>query len=399
MDGLFYVNRAMHFDEKRGKWRGYLYYYDADGKRRYKTKTIQAKGKRAAKAEFELWAGAQEQAAQNDMKRNPSARALGDSTVADYVAQYIDMREATKAIEASTIKGYRTALRYIRERFSGTAIKELQSADAESWIAELTARGLSSSSVGKAYRLLKMVLNDALNHGVIDRNPLVTVKPPKRANKKTGKNALDAHERTDLLRKLDAIDLCPVTVAAYFALYTGLRRAEICALQWRDLDIANRVVWVKRSLGSGKGGAYLKQPKTDKQRDVALPATLVDVLARWKVAQRKTFADNMATFREDTYIIGDPLGFYQPDRLSREWHTLAKLFNIRGVEGRIETFHDLRHTWATMFLSSGGDVNTAASNLGHSKPSMTLDVYASADPDAKRRAAEIVEQAMRESER
>ena len=142
----------------------------------------------------------------------------------------------------------------------------------------------------------------------------------------------------------------------------------------------------------------MKQAKTDKRRDVALPDTLIRVLERWKDEQRKAFSNNMATFNDSAYIIGDPLGFYQPNRLSREWHTLAKMFNVRGVEGRYIKFHDLRHTWATLFLAGGGDVNTAASNLGHAKPSMTLDVYASADPDAKKRSAAITEKAMRNAE-
>ena len=59
-------------------------------------------------------------------------------------------------------------------------------------------QGYSSSTVGKAYRLLKQVLSDAVNNGVIMRNPLATVKPPKRGNKKQGINALDTKARTAL---------------------------------------------------------------------------------------------------------------------------------------------------------------------------------------------------------
>lgn len=389
------------WDEKRGVYCGRVWHIekDASGKqhRYWKRYTCEAKGKRAAISEYKIWRSNIEAKAQSDLKRGANAASLGESLVSDYVSQFIDMRESTKANEASTIKGYRTSLRHISERFSHTAMKDVKPADVESWMAALSNRGLSSSSVGKAYRLLKMVMNDAINHGVIDRNPLNTVKPPKRVNKKQGKNALDTRSRESLLDKLNSMELCPVSVAAYISLYTGLREGEVCALQWRDLDISNQVLWVKRSLGSGKGGTYVKQPKTDKRRDVALPASLLDVLKRWKVIQRQMFANKMATFREDSYIIGDPLGFYQPARLSREWHTLALLFDVRGIEGRIATFHDLRNTWATLYLASGGDVNTAASNLGHSKPSMTLDVYASADPDAKKRAAAIVEKAMREN--
>ena len=187
-------------------------------------------------------------------------------------------------------------------------------------------------------------------------------------------------------------------VAAYIALYTGMRRGEICGLQWRDLDTDNRVIWVRRAVGIGKGGAYLKQPKTDKVRDVALPATLLGVLTDWRERQRGAHASSLATLKPDSFMLGDALGYYHPDRLTKEWASLAKLLDVRGTAGRLASFHDLRHTWATMFLASGGDVKTAASNLGHSNAAMTLNIYASADPDAKRRAAEIVEQAMRRAD-
>lgn len=399
LNELFYRGtNTPKWDESRKAWCGRVSYTDNAGRRKQKRYTCKAKTKRAATEEYRAWLNELEAQTQSDLKRGAGAVALSEFSVIDYATNYVDMREATRAIEASTIKGYRTALRYIADSFSNTQVGNLQSSDVENWIAMLTQRGLSSSSVGKAYRLLKMIMNDAVNNGAIDRNPLDTVKPPKRGNKYAGINALDTGGRVALLDRLESMELCPVVVAAYFALFTGMRNAEICALQWRDMDISNRVIWVNRSLGAGKGGAYLKQAKTDKRRDVALPDTLIRVLERWKDEQRKAFSNNMATFNDSAYIIGDPLGFYQPNRLSREWHTLAKMFNVRGVEGRYIKFHDLRHTWATLFLAGGGDVNTAASNLGHAKPSMTLDVYASADPDAKKRSAAITEKAMRNAE-
>ena len=242
------------------------------------------------------------------------------------------------------------------------------------------------------------MLSDAVNNGVIMRNPLATVKPPKRGNKTQGINALDADARAAMLDKMAALGLTPTLVAAYLALYTGMRRGEVCGLQWRDLDEANRVIWIKRAIGDGKGGTYIKQPKTDKIRDVSLPDSLLAVLLDWKAKQREEFANNMATLRGDSYIIGDALGYFLPNRLTKEWNSIAKLLGVRGIEGRLPNFHDLRHTWATMFLASGGDVKTAASNLGHANAAMTLNIYASADPDAKRRAAEITEKAMRQTD-
>lgn len=398
MGTLYYTGQELIEDKKRGKFRGRLSYRDVDNKRRYITRTLQATGIRAAKAELTAFRNEMEREHAESVRNGGGNRAIADTPVPEYVAQFIDAKESTKAIEASTISSYRNSLKHIEGAFAGTALKDLQPKDGERWVADLVSEGLSSSMVCKAYRLLKMVLNDAVAVGAIDKNPLTLVKPPKRVNKKEGINSLDIDERTALLSKMGALELSPVLVAAYIALYTGMRRGEICGLQWRDLDTDNRVIWVRRAIGLGKGGAYIKQPKTDKARDVALPATLIEVLSRWRDAQRQSYAADMATLRPDSFMLGDAIGFYHPDRLTKDWASLARLLGVRGAAGRLASFHDLRHTWATMFLASGGDVKTAASNLGHANAAMTLNIYASTDPDAKRRAAEIVERSMRQVE-
>lgn len=83
-----------------------------------------------------------------------------------------------------------------------------------------------------------------------------------------------------------------------------------------------------------------------------------------------------------------------PGTLCRQWKSVAELLGLKGSEGRRVTFHDLRHTWATVAVASGADIKTVASNLGHANAAMTLNIYASADPDAKRRAASIMDGAI-----
>lgn len=396
MSALYYTGQELIEDKKRGKFRGRLSYRDANNKRRYITRTLHATGVRAAKAELTAFRNEMERKHAEEAKNGSNRLSMADMPISEYVAQYIDAMEATRAIEASTIRGYRTSLMHISRAFPDVAVRELQPKDGEKWIADFVSTGLSSSTICKAYRLLKQVLKSAVAAGVIEKNPLDLVKPPKRINKNSGINSLDAESRTALLSRMDTLELSPVLVAAYIALYTGMRRGEICGLQWRDLDSSAHVIWVRRSVGLGEGGAYIKQPKTDKARDVALPPTLFNVLERWRNVQEAKSSYDMETAKHDSYILGDAMGFYHPDRLTKDWASLAQLLGVRGTAGRIASFHDLRHTWATMFLANGGDIKTAASNLGHANAAMTLNIYASADPDAKRRAADIVEQSMRQ---
>ena len=378
----------------RKGFQGVLYFYDAEGKRRRKTKKLKAATKTEAKRELAAWRAEMEAEAETGNATGLSPTAA----VPDYVADMVDRLEASGAIEPSTVAGYRSTVKHIAAGFPGVAVAELTPAKAQAWEAGMLAEGLSSSTVGKAHRLLKQAMKEAVHLGLLQWNPMEAVRPPKRNPKKPGINALDLDGRTRMLAALEAMERTPWTMAAIIALYTGLREAEICALRWSDLDEAAGVLWVRRSIGNGKGGTYLKEPKTDRARDVAVPPTLAAEMGRWKEARRALYAEAGAVMPANSYVLGFGDRYLNPTALGRQWSTMARALGIKGTEGRIPTFHDLRHTWATMYLTAGGDVKTAASNLGHADASMTLNVYASADPAAKRRAAELTEAAIRAPE-
>ena len=110
---------------------------------------------------------------------------------------------------------------------------------------------------------------------------------------------------------------------------------------------------------------------------------------------REACLDRGMEITPDSVLIDpDAEELYRPARLGAEWRTFAQTNNLRGAERRIVTLHDLRHTWATMYLAAGGDVMTAKDNLGHAQASMTLNTYATADASARKRAAEVVDVAI-----
>ena len=171
------------------------------------------------------------------------------------------------------------------------------------------------------------------------------------------------------------------------ALNTGLRQGEVCGLQWRDYDERAGVLWVRRAIGNGKGGEYVKEPKTGKARDVATTGRLAAFLAGWREHLR---AQGFAAEGAEFVIPNANGGFTQAEYVGKEWRALSRALGLVGTEGRPVTFHDLRHTWATLATANKVDIKTISSNLGHANAAMTLNIYASADPDAKRRAAETM---------
>ena len=96
-------------------------------------------------------------------------------------------------------------------------------------------------------------------------------------------------------------------------------------------------------------------------------------------------------FSGDLYVVGSVDGSYAvPSLLSGAWRQLSSSLGLVGTQGRPVTFHDLRHSFATTAIAEGADVASVAAVLGHSNVAMTLNVYADADPEAKRAAMDRV---------
>ncbi len=383
-----------------GAFRGFVDYYDDDGKRHKKSKTLKAKSKKAAEREVEDWLRELEQQ-ELESDDLPEVVRAANTFVPDYVESFIDIWEKSKSIEPSTVKNYRSTAKYIRNGypkngvngFAKVKVKDLKKKQVEEWSANLTASGLGYSVVKRALGLLKQVMTQAVYNEVLLRNPCDGIKPPKKTKEKEGINALTAKGYRDTLTLLAALSQTPVTVGSRIALFTGMREGEICALKWKDVDLDNKVLWVRGAIGRGEGGTYEKVPKNNKMRDVPIPDSLVAILKEWLKAQQAEFRELGQTVGASDYVIGDVQGYFSPDSLSKGWKAIAGTIGIKGTEGRLPSFHDLRHTWATRYLAAGGDVKTAASVLGHANAAMTLNVYASADPTAKRLSAVMMDKA------
>ncbi len=345
------------------------------------------KSRRDAERSAERWRKEMNAAERESEERGAAAMAARGDTVAAYVDRYIDAEEKGGRIEPSTVSTYRTVSRHIRSTFSETSLKELRPDAVKDWLTSLTDAGLSSSTVTKSLKLLRMVMEDAVNMGALDSNPTRGVKPPKLTKAKPGINALDESGASNLSATLETLAPTPAIVAATIALNTGLRQGEVCGLQWRDYDEGAGVLWVRRAIGKGKGGEYVKEPKTGKARDVAVTDRLAAFLADWRAHLR---AQGFAAEGAEHVIPNADGGFTQTEYIGKSWRALSRALGLVGTEGRPVTFHDLRHTWATLAISNGVDVKTVSGNLGHANAAMTLNVYASADADAKRRAAQTM---------
>jgi integrase len=151
-----------------------------------------------------------------------------------------------------------------------------------------------------------------------------------------------------------------------------MRRGEILALRWKNLDLEHGTVRVMESLEQTKAGLRFKSTKTDKARAVPLPKFAIDELRAWKRQQAESLLrlgvrqrpEGLVCARED----GEPK---QPASLTNEFTYLVG--RVKGLPK--VRFHDLRHSHATQLLAAGVHPKIVQERLGHSTITVTMDLY------------------------
>lgn len=387
------------YTKKGGKkaWRAQVKYKDDGGKWRTKSKTLEGvKSKRAAERAMAAWWD--ELRAEAD--RDESAPQNAAQTVLEYLTAYVDGVAVTA--EPSTINGYRYILRRQVEPFeiAGAGLSEVGPEDFRAWLAEVAAK-YSAASTSKAFVLVRSAMRQAVNDGRLQRNPTDGVKAPKR--KQPEPNAIPEAQRKRLAAALAAASQTPDVVAMQMALYTGMREGEICALRWRNVDLQGMTLDVREAIGKDNGRYYVKEPKTGgSRRTICYPEPLAEALRARRAEVSAQCLEAGVPFSPDMFVLGridtdEATGdyrFYNPHVLWERWRVMADLLGLVGTQGKRPTFHDLRHTYATAAIAAHVDVKTVSSSLGHANAAMTLNIYADADPDAKRRGAQAVAEAM-----
>lgn len=239
------------------------------------------------------------------------------------------------------------------------------------------------------HRILHAALARAVEQQLIARNPCEAFR--RRLPK------VERHEMITLTteqgaRLLDAIRPQRVYWPVLIALASGMRRGEILALRWRNVDLHGGTVRIVESLEQTKAGMRFKAPKTDRARVVTLPAFAVDELRRLKREQAEHLlmlgirqsGITLVCARED----GDPM---LPTSLTHEFTKVAG--RVKDVP-RVR-FHDLRHSHATQLLLAGVHPKVAQERLGHASITTTLDLYSHVTPTMQEDAAAKLDTAFR----
>jgi integrase len=246
-------------------------------------------------------------------------------------------------------------------------------------------RPLAAASITKIHFMISGACAAALRWGWIHVNPASVARhprvPPPQPNPPTSEQAARilaaAWEESPAWGTL-----------VWLVMVTGLRRGELCALRWSDVDFDTETLVVRRGLVVVKGRAFEKDTKTHRMRRIALDAETVKVLqehrAQWDADAEKL--DIIAS--DEAYLFShepDQSRPYDPNGVT---HRYGRMCAGLGIDSHL---HALRHYSATELLSAGVDLRTVAGRLGHGGGGVTtLRVYAAFVAESDRRASQIL---------
>lgn len=316
------------------------------------------------KAEAELWDAIAE-------RRPPGSGSItGSSLLGDLLTRYITRCREDGELAPKSIDTYDATINAVKSRFIGIRVSEAQP-DLLRDILRGIRRDHGSTRERHTKVALNAILTDAVMARAISTNPvreLVTQRKRKTDSQAKGAPSLDVGQVRSLLTTLATSEVCeqkdlrdPVTVLAA----TGLRRSELLALRWEDVDLDGRVLTIGGSVVRLKGQGLIRQDTTKGggSRTVALPQFAADALrARKDGWQRPNTAG--VIFPSSTGTLRDP------DNMGKQWREVRDDLGLPDV-----TSHSFRKSVATMIDDAGLSARIGADQLGHSRPSMTQDVY------------------------
>lgn len=236
--------------------------------------------------------------------------------------------------------------------------------------------GLSDRMVKSCHVTCRMSLDQAVAQGLILKNPALSCKAPTTHPKEM--QVLTGAEIQRLLiqaREDGCFELL------LLELTTGLRRGEILALRWDDLDFLTGALRIERQVQRIQGKLVVSQPKTRaSSRSILLPAPVLKILNQYRqsVTSRWIFPSPR---KEDS-----PL---DPTAVRKKLSTVLKRAGCPAAR-----FHDLRHTFATSALEHGMDVKTLSTVIGHVSSATTLNIYAHVTDEMRQRAADKIDRAI-----
>lgn len=322
------------------------------GKRRRPTRTVRGSRREAERALARIYA---------------EAGAVDGAAIT--LREYLDsmylphLRERVKSgeLRIRTVDGYAEKLdAYVVPVLGSKKLTGLRPYDLDRWLAGLSDKGLSPRTRLHAYRVLSTALVTAVRWRLMPSNPLAAVTAP--SVKRTAPVVLSASQANDYLDAFKGHELEPIVA---IALGIGLRRSELCALEWSDIDMKTGTVSITKGRHERGCKVWTEPPKSENSRRIV-------VLPKWALETIRPYVG-----------LGPIVGALTPDQVSTRYRKHVTDSGLPWCP-----LKNLRHSYATIALASGVDLAVVSRILGHSTIAITDGFYLAPGLEAYVKAAE-----------
>lgn len=361
---------------KDGRWQAS--YVTNDGKRLYfygDTQTEANKKKRQAEIEDE----------RGMLATGP------DMLLSAYLENWLETVKKPPIVRLSTYDKYKWYLKkYINPVLGHIRLRLLSPQHVQSFYSQKLDEGLSPGTVRNLHLVLHSAMKNAVKWNLVSRNVVGLVTRPTRNTYEA--QVLTIEQARTLLETAKHHKIWALLVVA---LATGMRRGELLALRWDDVDFQGGKLFIHRAVSKLNGRGYVEhEPKTKKgRRTIVLPSSVVDVLR-----EHRDYVEQLRRDAGDNWL---GLGLVFPNtrgnfiERAKLWHMLNKVVEQAGLPHM--RFHDLRHSAATIMLAMGIHPKVVQEILGHSSISVTMDLYSHVLPSVQQEAAGKVDGVLRDS--
>lgn len=353
------------YKRKDGRWCG-AFYSEADNKRHF----VYGSSYKRVKAKM------REKSLESTLMDSNNSRTK--YLLHDWIQDYLETYKRND-LKPSTYTGYETVLRgHIKGSALGRMnLSNIRPANIQSFYNQKLKAGLSVKSVWQMRNLISTALKQAVREGYIEKNPDEYIVLPKKQRYEP--TILTSEEIRKIVEEAKDDPLYPIVVTA---LFTGMRKGELMALQWKNVDFQNRRIFVEYNLGvllhqEGQDGKYhntyeLVSPKSKKsKRYVPMVDTVVEALKIQRERQEYNKRRYAEIYVESDFTFTEADGeIVNQKRFMNEYHSFLKKYGVSDCR-----FHDLRHSFASLMLQRGVDIKTLSDILGHSQISTSLDLY------------------------
>lgn len=302
----------------------------------------------------------------------PSAMKLGE-WLDQWLSTYLpNIAETTRA-------GYHERIETRLKPYIGKyPLNTLSTSIIQTWVNTLLSANLSPKTIKNVFLNLKASLDKAVSLKMIPENPCNQVTLPTMV-----KYQASVYNEQEIVYLLNVAEGTSMYLLIVLELALGLRRGEIAALQWSDIDFGNGIIHITRNRVIAGNKKVTKTPKSASGlRDIAIGDNVLELLKNeYDKYQENT---NKVGFADSGYVIhkdnGEP---YSPDSITQKWVRFRHSNNLRDIR-----FHDLRHTCATTMIAKGVDNKTVQARLGHSSIQTTMNIYAHCLPSMNKSAGD-----------